>query len=260
MNGLVRSTLLIFSTHLVRTLRTRRAAICGALAWMPAALAFGLAHFRTRMTPGGLATNLGWLLLLQIVVPLLALIAGSAVVAEEVEDRTITYFFSRPIPRASVLLGRWLATVVFLDLLLGTSTACFLWACSRAEGEGAPLASDIVLPLFTAVCAGGAVYSGLFTAAGVFFKHPMIVGLGYTFAIEGFLSNLPGKTQTLTIQYHLRSWIAAGGSSSWREVEGLANSHFESAADASLTLALVLFSALAIGSWQITRREFVLTA
>ena len=32
-----------------------------------------------------------------------------------------------------------------------------------------------------------------------------IIGLGYVFAIEGFLSNLPGKMQVLTIQYYLRA-------------------------------------------------------
>jgi ABC-type transport system involved in multi-copper enzyme maturation permease subunit len=39
-------------------------------------------------------------LLVQGTVPLLALILGASVVAEEIEDRTLTYLFTRPVPRA----------------------------------------------------------------------------------------------------------------------------------------------------------------
>ena len=62
--------------------------------------------------------EIGWVLMVQGTVPLVALILGSAVVAEEIEDRTITYLFTRPIPRAAVLLGRWLATALVLELCL----------------------------------------------------------------------------------------------------------------------------------------------
>ncbi len=66
---------------------------------------------------------------------------------------------------------------------------------SRSHAPGPPLDPGITLPLLAAALLGGAVYSAIFAAAGVFFRHPMITGLGYAFAVEGFLANLPGRNQ-----------------------------------------------------------------
>src|SRR5215470_14840048 len=98
MPGLVAVSFLIFRTHLARVWTSRR-----ALAAIPPIVAALAARFDRHNTPATIAVNLGWLLLLQVIVPLVTLVAGSAVVAEEIEDRTITYLFSRPIPRASLL-------------------------------------------------------------------------------------------------------------------------------------------------------------
>jgi ABC-type transport system involved in multi-copper enzyme maturation permease subunit len=110
--------LLFFGTHLRRSLTSRRTMLSLALALLPGAIAWTLAHFAHRVSAGDIATHLGWLLILQVLLPILALIGGTAVVTEEVEDRTITFLFSRPIVRASLLLGRWLAALVLLSAVL----------------------------------------------------------------------------------------------------------------------------------------------
>ena len=55
---------------------------------------------------------LGMMFTLMVIGPLIGLLAGSAVVTEEIENRTITYVFTRPVHRASLFLGRWMATLV----------------------------------------------------------------------------------------------------------------------------------------------------
>src|SRR6185295_7641213 len=130
LTAFLRLTALIARAHLVRTLRSRRFLACAIVAFLPALVAFLVTSTSTRAGPGHLATNLGWMILLQIVVPLVTLIAGSAVVAEEIEDRTITYLVSRPIPRAALLFGRWLATLAFLGVILSVATAALLYAAS----------------------------------------------------------------------------------------------------------------------------------
>lgn len=257
---LLRTSFLLFRTHFMRSLSGRRGWIMLVLALLPVAVAWTLARFASRTSAADLVTNLGWLLCLQVLVPILALLGGSAVVAEEVEDRTITYLFSRPIPRSSVLLGRWFAAVSFLSLVLAGSTALLCLAASGATRQGPPLADGIAWPLCVAVLAGGAVYSALFAVAGVFVKHPMIAGLAYAFAIEGLFANLPGSTQSLSIQHYLRSLVAAGGNDHWRRVEGFSSAGYASPSEAITTLALVLVFALAAGAWRISRREFVLTS
>ena len=50
-----------------------------------------------------------WMLFLRFIVPVLGVFYGTALMADEVEDKTITYLFTRPIPRGAVLLGKYLA-------------------------------------------------------------------------------------------------------------------------------------------------------
>ena len=53
-----------------------------------------------------------WLLYIRFIVPVLGVFYGTALIADEVDDKTITYLFTRPIPRSAVLLGKYLAYLV----------------------------------------------------------------------------------------------------------------------------------------------------
>ena len=257
-------------TQLLRSLAPRRSWLVYAFTLLPVLVALLLATNARRATAEGIATNISWFLLLQVVVPLVALLQGQAVISREVEDRTITYLFSRPISRAAMFVGRTLGALAFTLLLLLAGAALLLLAASRgplgktpnpAHFPLAPWAEDgVVLPLLAAVALGALAYTLLFAALGVLTKHPMIVGLVYIFAIEGFLSNLPGSNQALAVQYYLRSWIAAHGSQGWSRMEGFDVTSFESPTRVLVKLGLVALLALALGSWRIRSKEFVLSA
>ena len=53
-----------------------------------------------------------WLLYIRFIVPVLGVFYGTSLIADEVDDKTITYLFTRPIPRGAVLLGKYLAYLV----------------------------------------------------------------------------------------------------------------------------------------------------
>src|SRR5688500_18375577 len=53
-----------------------------------------------------------WGFFIRFSVPVLAVFYGTSLIADEVEDKTITYLFTRPIPRGAVLLGKYLAYMV----------------------------------------------------------------------------------------------------------------------------------------------------
>jgi ABC-2 type transport system permease protein len=254
------ATWLFFRAHVGRFFQTRRALVCGALALLPGALALLIPAVGTRAGAREIASNLAVLIELQVFVPLLALIVGSAVVAEEVEDRTITYLFTRPVPRAALLFGRWLAALVFLAAVLSASVALLFFAASRAGGPGGPVDAGFARPLYEAALLAAAVYAAMFAVAGVFFRHPILVGLGYAFAVEGFLANLPGANRALAVQHHARSWLLARGPAEWREVEVFELLGFESAGTALAWLAGFLAASLALGAWRISRREYVLSS
>jgi ABC-2 type transport system permease protein len=259
-SAFLRATALIFATSLPRLLRSRRVLIVLVLALGPAALAWIAAKLSGHVAPLEIAVNGGWMLLVQVVTPLASLILGSAAIAEEVEDRTLTYLFTRPMPRAALLVGRWLATAVVLLAILVLATALFVAACATARGGGPPIDLDVKRPLLLAVVSGALAYSALAASLGAFVKNPIVVGLGYAFAIEGFLANLPGRNQLLTVQHYLRSVIAADGSKAWARVETFATSGYVTGATAGTTLASIVVVALLLGSWRVSRREFVMTS
>src|SRR5690242_19204553 len=58
---------------------------------------------------GALFGAMMWLLYLRFIVPILAVFYGTSLMADEVEDKTITYLFTRPIPRGAVMAGKYLA-------------------------------------------------------------------------------------------------------------------------------------------------------
>jgi hypothetical protein len=102
---------------------------------------------------------------------------------------------------------------------------------------------------------GAVLTSALFAALGTLNRHPMIVGLGYAFAIEGFLANMPGKSQTWTAQYYLRSTLLSRNPELWKLIEEVQLTKFDIAAQVLTTLAIVLVVSLALGSVVISRRQ-----
>src|SRR6187549_1584382 len=196
-------------TQFLRSLALRRSWLVYAFTLMPTFVALLLATHARRATAEGIATNFAWFLFLQVVVPLVSLLQGQAVIAREVEDRTITYLFSRPIARPAMFLGRTLGALVFTLLLLLAGAVLLMLAAAQGptgkvpNPDAFPLAhwsaDGVVLPFLAAVTLGALVYTTLFAMLGVFTRHPMIAGLAYTFAIEAFFANLPGSSQALTV-------------------------------------------------------------
>jgi hypothetical protein len=257
MREFARTILIVTQTHLLRVARSRRMLVMLALAAVPSMPLLIISRVRHRGEPAELVSHATWIILLQIAVPLVALIGSSAAAAEEISDRTITYAFTRPISRAAFFLGRWVATLCSVTLVLVLSVGLLFAAIRHSE----PMLTGFQSPLFRLVLGttllGGAVYAALFAALGAKVRHPMIIGLGYCFALEGLLANFPGQSQDLAIQYHLRSALAGFGGPEWRWAAVETLSVVEPGPEALRTLLVVLLAALLLGCWWIRRREDV---
>lgn len=254
---------LLFASQLRRLLVSKRALVCFLLALGPVAAALLLRYVTAASDEPVPAFEVGWVLLVQGTVPLLALILGAAVVAEEIEDRTLTYLFTRPVPRAVVLLGRWLATVLVTEgLILFSAATTFAILGSGAAGDPRwELPPGMSAAMIRTALLGGLVYSALFSAGGALVKHPMIVGIGYTFVIEGFVANLPGQNPTFTVQFHLKSHLAGAGPGFAERMRELTSHQDLLPPDEALrTLWIILCATLAAGCLAVSRRQFVLTS
>lgn len=263
MMELVRATWTVFGMQLRLASTSVRLLVCGLLAALPV----GFSVFLTLVVPAREEAPIAllvWMMVAQGVCPLLALVFGSAVISEEVGDRTITYPFTRPIPRAALFLGRWLASLVVIAVLLALSTIGTLVILdghfTNPEASG-PLVETILATL-QGVLMGAAVYSALFAALGVVIKQPMIVGLGYVFALEFLLVNAPltGSLQHVALQFHLRSLVVGTGAEAYSDERLFPMNELVSSGDAWTTLAVLLGLALVVGIAQVSRKQYELSA
>ncbi len=146
-----------------------------------------------------------WMLFLHFIVPVLAVFYGTALMADEIEDKTLTYLFTRPIPRGAVLVGKYLAYLActVLVVLPAVMLVYFLVVPFREVGASfGTLLTDLGL-----LGLGLAVYGAVFAFVGAFFKRPLVLGLAFTFGWEPTVMVLPGYLKQFTVAYYLQALV-----------------------------------------------------
>jgi hypothetical protein len=156
--------------------------------------------------------------------------------SEELESRTFTYLWSRPISRPAILLGKMLAIVPAL-IGMGLVSMGATWAlCGAGHGLGSAL-------LATAVGIAGA--SAFAVGIGTLFpRHPLVVALGYVFFAEQILPEIP-SVQRLTTLFHVTQIAGVG------EHAGT-----EGTLEALVTLAILSTIWIALALWKIRGSEY----
>jgi ABC-2 type transport system permease protein len=169
---------------------------------------FGMSALRVngqRVAGIGIFGVMIWMLFLRFIVPVLGVFYGTALMADEVEDKTITYLFTRPIPRGAVLVGKFLAYLActFLVVLPSVMIVYFLLVpISQVPGTFDSLLIDLGL-----LALGLAVYGGVFAFVGAFFKRPLVIGLIFAFGWEQVVLALPGYLKQFTIAFYLQALV-----------------------------------------------------
>jgi hypothetical protein len=151
------------------------------------------------------------LFFLRFAVPVLGAFYGTALIADEVDDRTITYLFVRPIPRAAVLGGKYLACLACTMLVVLPATVLVYLALVPAAAiltETGELAHHLAV-----LALGLAAYAALFALMGVWVKRPLMAGLVFAFGWEPVALLVPGYLRQFTIAQHLQSLAPQGTSS-----------------------------------------------
>ena len=240
---LLASTRRIFELALGEMLWARRTVFMAAAAGAPVFLAIvtrlALANGSSLIINGGRVDSEATfgtaisVLYLRFIVPALGLLYGTSLIADEVEDKTITYLFTRPIARGAIVLGKYLAYLLCVISVVLPSVALVFMVMVPFRDMGMlfrPLVIDLGL-----ITLGLAAYGAVFLLAGVSFKRPLVAGLVFIFGWEQIALTLPGYLHHLTIAYYLQ------------------------AATVSVTsLIVVSIAALVLAMRTIERREYVL--
>ena len=251
----------VFDLSLEGMIWTRRSILMAILVGMPVVFAvlyrvvLSASAKVQPVTPHDLYAVLVAVYWIRNVLPLAALFYATALIADEVEGKTLTYLVTRPLGRPAIFAGKFAAYVVTtLTLALPAGVLTFLIVLSARGTTGVGQAvSDLVRDL-AVMALTLLVYGALFALLGVVLKRPVIPGLVFLYGWE-LLANLPGYLPRFTVTAWLRSLVHHRPAQ-----EGLA-SLFEQVLPASqavpvLLVATVVFLFLAARIF--AAREYVL--
>ena len=222
----------LISLTLRQLLGRRRALFLVVLALVPVLVAilyrFGSDHVDP--PPVEFAPDLLDTLLLAIVLPITALIFGTAALGAEIEDGTAVYLLTKPIERRRILLVK-----------IGVTSLIILGG-DDPHGISAGFVLGVVV--------GATAYCALFVALSVRTSRALLIGLAYVFVWEAILPSIFDGTRWVSVRQYLLGLadLVSSAPASALEADLAGGS-------AAVAAALLLTASVLIGSRLISRFE-----
>jgi ABC-2 type transport system permease protein len=144
-------------------------------------------------------------MIVRTILPLVALVFGTAALGAELEDGTAVFLIIKPIPRWRIIGAKMLVAAGLTIALIMPSTV-LTGVLVAGTGPGS-LATTFAYALAAGI--GGAAYACAFVALSAFTGRALIIGLAYTMIWEGVLAGLLEGTKFLSIRQATLG-IAAG--------------------------------------------------
>jgi ABC-2 type transport system permease protein len=269
--SLVASALRIFDLSLGQMLWSRRSVFLAILAGGPVVLSLAIRVISTltvfgppraqgaRMGGEALFGLMIWLLYIRFIVPVLGVFYGTSLIADEIDDKTITYLFTRPIPRAAVLFGKYLAYLVCTTLIVLPSVVVVYFLIVPIRGGSIGGAFPSLTADLGMLAVGLASYGALFGLVGARLKKPLVIGLVFAFGWEPAMLLFPGYLKRLSVAYYLQALVPhtmpddSASSLILRIVTDV-----PSLGTSLLSLAILTAAALWLAGRAVNRREYVL--
>lgn len=260
----------VFDLSLGQMLWSRRTVFMALATGAPVVIAvilrvvheMGLSSFRINgiAVPGPVIFGgMIWLLYLRFVIPVLGAFYGTSLMSDEVEDRTLTYLFTRPVPRGAVIIGKYLAYLVCTALVvLPSVTAVFLLITPVAGGSIGGTFPQLLTDLGL-LAVGLAVYGAVFALIGALVPRPLVAGLLLIFGWEQVALLVPGYLRTFTVAHYLQALVphAMPQDDTVAAIQSLF-SEPPSALSSLISLAVILAVSLWLAAKTVERREYVL--
>jgi ABC-2 type transport system permease protein len=211
-----------------------------------------------RMTGPAIFGLMIWVFYLRFTVPVLGVFYGTSLMADEVEDKTITYLFTRPIRRGAVIVGKYLAYLACTVFVVLPSVMLVYLLVVPMRGTLGGSFIDLVKDL-ALLALGLAVYGAVFAFVGAKFSRPLLIGLIFIFGWEQAALAFPGYLKRFTVAYYLQGLVphAMPSDSVLSLVQGIFRES-PTLAGSLFGLFVVLAISLAWSAWTVERREYVL--
>ena len=189
---------LVIQVTLRQLLGRRRTILLGLLAAVPVllALVFWAAGSATvHDFAVGVLDAVGVTLLL----PIVAVLFGTAAFGAEIEDGTVVYLLAKPISRWAIVLAKLIGAAGMTAILTMVSVLISGAIVLGPLGEDGAAATRAFA---VAMAVGSICYVSLFLVVSLFTRRALLIGLVYVLVWEGALSNLlPGIANLSIRQY-----------------------------------------------------------
>ncbi len=267
----VNAVLRIFDLSLSEMLWSRRSVFLALLVGGPVVLAvvsrviWMLMPGESLRINGGTVSGAGifglmiWLLYVRFIVPILGVFYGTSLIADEVEDRTITYLFTRPIQRGAVLVGKYVAYLACTVLLILPSVMVVFFLMVPVGGGSIAQMFPSLLADLGMLAAGLAAYGAVFAWVGARVKRPLVAGLVFVLGWEPAVLLFPGYLKRATVAYYLQALVPhAMPQDSTMSLLLQAFSDMPGIMTSLIALALLTIGALWLAARTVESREYVL--
>jgi ABC-2 type transport system permease protein len=134
--------------------------------------------------------------------PLVALLFGTATLGAELEEGTAIYLLAKPIPRWIILITKLVLASVCSVLL-----TCVPVLLSGLVAGGTQ--NGLMLAFALAAVAGSVIYCAVFVALSLITGRALVFGLGYVLIWEGVLAGLFPGTQTFSVRQQTLAYADA---------------------------------------------------
>jgi ABC-2 type transport system permease protein len=189
---------LVIQVTLRQLLGRRRTILLGLLAAIPVLLAvvfWAAGHVTVHDFASGVLDAVGVTLLL----PIVAVLFGTAAFGAEIEDGTIVYLLAKPISRWAIIVAKLVGAAgmtAFLTIASVFISGAIVLAPLGEDGAQATRA------FVAAMLVGSVCYVSVFMVLSLFTRRALLIGLVYVLVWEGALSNLlPGIANLSIRQY-----------------------------------------------------------
>jgi ABC-2 type transport system permease protein len=172
---------------------------------------------------------------LVVIVPLVALLATSGLLAPEIDDGSVSYLLAKPISRYTIVVSKLVVAAVCVVLF----AAVPLFAAGMIMLTSSP---SLAVGFGVGSVAGGLAYCALFALLSVMSRHAVVIGLIYLLIWEGLLGGLLDGVRWLSI-------------TRWSEAVIGELADLELVEDLPLTYAVIATAVvLVLGTWLTGRR------
>jgi len=142
-------------------------------------------------------------LVVRIILPLIALVFGTAALGMELEDGTGVHLLTKPISRLTIVLAKvGVAGALTAALVVPTTIIAAVLLARPFADVGA-----LAISLAAGTLVGSFLYAAIFAALGVITSRGLIIGLGYALIWEGLLAGILPGSQIFSVREYVRGIV-----------------------------------------------------